>query len=160
LIPYFAEKAYNPDDTFRAIVERAQALQKEYPEREYKNLEEAIGTNDITRYFPYYTEAPRKPRPTQYILNQLQREAAGQIRLGIDLAGGTSFLMRLDANALVRVDTITNELNKVVTVTNVASGDLSGALSQAIEVLRKRVDAFGVAEPVLQPQGSDRILVQ
>jgi len=40
------------------------------------------------------------------------------------------------------------------------ASDTMGALSQAVEVLRKRVDKFGVAEPLIQPQGSDRILVQ
>jgi SecD/SecF fusion protein len=34
------------------------------------------------------------------------------------------------------------------------------ALSQAVEVLRKRVDAFGVAEPVIQPVGENEILIQ
>ncbi len=38
--------------------------------------------------------------------------------------------------------------------------DISGALSQAVEVLRKRVDQFGVAEPVIQPAGGNRILIQ
>src|ERR1019366_7989432 len=42
----------------------------------------------------------------------------------------------------------------------VSEEDISGALSQAVEVLRKRVDAFGVAEPVIQPAGGNRILIQ
>jgi preprotein translocase subunit SecD len=33
-------------------------------------------------------------------------------------------------------------------------------INQAIEVIRNRVDQFGVAEPVIAAQGSDRILVQ
>jgi preprotein translocase subunit SecD len=33
-------------------------------------------------------------------------------------------------------------------------------LSQAIETVRNRIDEFGVAEPVIAPQGEDRILVQ
>ena len=33
-------------------------------------------------------------------------------------------------------------------------------MSQAVEVLRKRVDAFGVAEPIIQPAGGNRILIQ
>ena len=37
---------------------------------------------------------------------------------------------------------------------------MEGALSQAVEVLRKRVDAFGVAEPIIQPAGGNRILIQ
>ena len=31
---------------------------------------------------------------------------------------------------------------------------------QAIEAIRKRVDQFGVSEPIITPQGTDRILVQ
>src|SRR5207248_1217481 len=34
------------------------------------------------------------------------------------------------------------------------------AVENALEVLRKRVDRFGVAEPLLQPVGEDRILIQ
>src|SRR5438477_6566329 len=35
-----------------------------------------------------------------------------------------------------------------------------GMLDQAVEVIRKRVDVFGVSEPVISPVGNDRILVQ
>ncbi|MCP4088471.1 MAG: protein translocase subunit SecD, partial [Gammaproteobacteria bacterium] len=36
---------------------------------------------------------------------------------------------------------------------------LSSAVSQSIEVIRKRIDEFGTSEPIVQRQGSDRILV-
>ena len=35
-----------------------------------------------------------------------------------------------------------------------------GMLDQAVEVIRKRIDYFGVSEPVISPVGNDRILVQ
>ena len=62
------------------------------------------------------------------------------IRLGLDLQGGTSFLIRLspESDRSISADT----------------------LDQAVEVIRKRVDQFGVSEPVITPQGADRILVQ
>jgi SecD/SecF fusion protein len=62
------------------------------------------------------------------------------IRLGLDLQGGTSFLIRLspEGHRSISADT----------------------LDQAVEVIRKRVDQFGVSEPVITPQGADRILVQ
>lgn len=63
-----------------------------------------------------------------------------KIRLGLDLQGGTSFLLRL-----------VGENGEEITPT---------ALDQAIEVIRKRVDQFGVSEPVIAAQGRDRILVQ
>ena len=63
-----------------------------------------------------------------------------KIRLGLDLRGGTSFLLRLIPQP---GSTITPDM-----------------LEQAVEVIRKRVDQFGVGEPVIAPQGSERILVQ
>lgn len=62
------------------------------------------------------------------------------ITLGLDLQGGTSFLIRLVPHG---EEPITRDLQ-----------------DQAVEVIRKRVDAYGVSEPVITPQGSDRILVQ
>ncbi len=64
-----------------------------------------------------------------------------RIRLGLDLQGGTSFLIRL-----VRENP-----------DDVVSRDL---LDRAVEVIRKRVDAGGIGEPDIAPQGDDRILVQ
>lgn len=64
---------------------------------------------------------------------------AEKITLGLDIKGGTSFLIRL-----VKGD-------KDVT---------KGMLEQAVEVIRKRVDYFGGGEPIISPVGNDRILVQ
>ncbi|MBV9104899.1 MAG: protein translocase subunit SecD [Verrucomicrobia bacterium] len=69
-----------------------------------------------------------------------------KIHLGLDLQGGTSFLVRLvppvpeDGG---RPRPITPEMQE-----------------QAVEVIRKRVDEFGVSEPVITKQGADHILVQ
>src|SRR3984893_5975597 len=62
-----------------------------------------------------------------------------KIRLGLDIKGGTSFLIRLMGTD--------KEINK-------------GMLDQAVEVIRKRVDYFGSGEPIISPVGNDRILVQ
>ena len=63
-----------------------------------------------------------------------------KIPLGLDLKGGTSFLLKLtppDGKTL--------------------SPDMLG---QAVEVIRKRVDPGGGGEPVIAPQGDNRIMVQ
>jgi len=62
-----------------------------------------------------------------------------KIALGLDIQGGTSFLIRLVPG------------DKPIT---------KGMLDQAVEVIRKRVDVFGVSEPIISPVGGDRILVQ
>src|ERR1017187_6855910 len=141
LLLVFREKAANRDPAFTTIFQKAQALEKAMPEKPYDNLVEAIGTNDIIRYFPAFG-AREELHPTTFILNRLQREAAGRIRLGLDLQGGTSFLVEMDTNRLAQAT------------------DADTALSHAVEVLRKRVDKFGVAEPLIQPEGNNRILVQ
>ncbi len=161
LVDYFKSRAVNQDATFNEIYERAKAADAEHPQRSFGNLQEAIGTNSIAKYFPFY-DTKNEARPTTYILNRLQREAAGKVKLGIDLAGGTSFLVEMDTNRLnsVEITTRTNAQGDVITVTNVVPTDISGALNQAVEVFRKRVDALGVAEPVIQPEGNNRILIQ
>jgi SecD/SecF fusion protein len=141
LVRFFRDTAVNRDANFNAILQKVDELQKKAPEKGYENLKEAIGTNDLNRYFPFY-EAKAELNPTAFILNRLQRDAAGRIRLGIDLQGGTSFLVKMDTSSLTN------------------NNETGSALSQAVEVLRKRVDRFGVAEPIIQPQGNDTILVQ
>jgi SecD/SecF fusion protein len=149
LVEEFANSASNRDTNFTAIVERARELEKARPNREFSNLTEAVGTNDITKYFPGFKLAQNEQNPARAILNRLQRQAAGEIKLGLDLQGGTAFIVRLQNPERDPADT-----NEVVEI------DRTAMVEQAIEVLRRRVDAFGVAEPVIQPAGSDRILVQ
>ncbi|HXM32916.1 MAG TPA: protein translocase subunit SecD [Chthoniobacterales bacterium] len=62
-----------------------------------------------------------------------------KIALGLDIKGGTSFLIRLQ------------QTDKEIT---------PAMLDQAVEVIRKRVDYFGASEPIISPVGKDRILVQ
>src|SRR5205814_1834935 len=123
LLLEFQHTARRPDATFSNIVERAHELQKEMPNRTFANLKEAVGTNEIARYFPQYNVKEQKD-PNLYILHQLQRETAGKVHLGLDLQGGSSFLVEMDTNQLTRVE------------------EKQTALENAIEVLRKRVDAM------------------
>ncbi len=62
-----------------------------------------------------------------------------KIALGLDIQGGTSFLIRLKPGE--------KQIDKAM-------------LDQAVEVIRKRVDYFGASEPIISPVGNDRILVQ
>jgi SecD/SecF fusion protein len=57
------------------------------------------------------------------------------IRLGLDLQGGTEFLLEVQGNPTPQ------------------------AMDQAISVLRKRLDALGTREISIQPEGTDRIKI-
>ena len=150
LISKFDELASNVDPRFTNIVSRAQELEKASPDRNYQNLLLAIGTNDIRTYFPTNyvpaSAARSATSATRAILNRIQRASAGEFKLGLDLRGGTEFVLEMDLSGR------TNGMTSTPGNTYLAE--------QAVEVLRKRVDAFGVAEPIIQPAGDNRIVVQ
>ena len=141
LTEQFVSRAQNKDAVFNSIVAQSAALRQAGTNNPFMALQLAAGTNDLQKYFPFIS-AKNQVRPNLTILNRLQRDAYGKIKLGLDLQGGTSFLVEMDTTKL----TNTNET--------------SAALDQAIGVLRKRIDRFGVAEPVFQSVGGNRILIQ
>ncbi len=63
------------------------------------------------------------------------------IQLGLDLKGGTHMVYRADFSSI-------------------EPGTEAEALTGAIAVIEKRVDALGVSEPVIQKLGEDRIVVE
>ncbi len=146
LIDVFQEKVQKRDANIDTVLVKFKELQKANPQSEFKNLKEAVGTNDLTKYFDFdfktANDANALKDPNAAILNWIQRTAAGKIRLGLDLQGGSSFLVQLQTSKLA-----TNTTPSI-------------ALQNAVEVLRKRVDRFGVAEPIIQPVGEDRIAIQ
>ena len=84
-----------------------------------------------------YPLAEDEDQPSKAILNKLQKDAAGRIRLGLDLQGGVSFTVAMETNVIS------------------ADRNRQEVMEQAIGVLN-RVDKFGVAEPVLQTRGRTR----
>ncbi len=64
------------------------------------------------------------------------------LRLGLDLRGGSQLLYRADLSK--KAPSVTDEQ----------------AMASAIEKIQRRVNEFGATEPVIQKQGTDRILVQ
>ena len=87
-------------------------------------------------FVPEISDATKAASPAQPLKYELKQK----INFGLDLKGGTSFLIRLKKE---EGRTPTKEV-----------------LDQAVEVIRKRVDAYGIGEPVITPEGADRILVQ
>src|SRR5262249_34297668 len=63
------------------------------------------------------------------------------IHLGLDLQGGMHLVLEVDRSRM-------NE------------AQAKDAVERAMEVLRSRIDQFGVAEPLIQREGEDRIVIQ
>ena len=69
---------------------------------------------------------------------RFQREGA---TLGLDLQGGTHLVLQAD-------------------MSKAPGQDAQEVLRGVIQVLERRVNAYGVAEPVIQAQGNDRVIVE
>jgi preprotein translocase subunit SecD len=63
------------------------------------------------------------------------------LKLGLDLQGGMHLALELDQSKRV-------------------SANPADDIDKALQVLRKRIDEFGVQEPLIQKQGDDRIVVE
>ena len=64
-----------------------------------------------------------------------------KVKLGLDLKGGMHLILKVD------IDKVPEELR-------------ADATDRAIEIIRNRIDQFGVSEPLIQKQGKDHIVVQ
>ena len=71
------------------------------------------------------------------------------LQLGLDLRGGMSILLDADKSAYEEKVGNTISDTEVTTLVN-----------QDIEILKNRIDQFGVSEPEIRLQGSDQILVE
>ena len=138
-------KATNKDADFDKVLQAANANfdADDKNSNEFGTLYETVEASGLvlTNYnFPKMTFRGQVP-DNRLVLQKLQKQVAGQIQLGLDLRGGSSFLVAIDTNKLE----------------NAAAG---GALAQAVEVLRRRVDTIGVAEPDIRPLGANKIMIQ
>ncbi|MBI4061992.1 MAG: protein translocase subunit SecD [Elusimicrobia bacterium] len=75
-------------------------------------------------------------------LEALRERPKWLVNLGLDLKGGTHMVMELQVDKLD------------------AKTPLNEAMQQAIEIIRNRIDQFGVAEPLIVRQGARWIVVQ
>ncbi len=72
---------------------------------------------------------------------QLESLASQSLRLGLDLQGGMHLVLEVDKEGL-------------------PADEARDAMDRALEVIKNRIDQFGVSEPSIQQEGSDRIIVQ
>ncbi len=88
---------------------------------------------------------------TYYRSNLLELKALGgkALQLGLDLRGGMSILLEADVASF--------EAKKG---SSASSAEVAAAIKQNIEILEKRIDQFGVSEPVIRLQGNDQILIE
>lgn len=102
---------------------------------------------DLTVYFPEIrleSSLKNVVKRNEILLGELLRRSKGRLQLGLDLKGGIAFTLEVDEKAAgADVDNTREE-----------------KLAKAIEIIGARINAFGVAEPIIRPIGNNRIEVQ
>jgi len=78
---------------------------------------------------------------TQMPQEDVQALEDRSLRLGLDLQGGMHLVLEIDREGLPKEEA-------------------ADVMERALQVIRNRIDQFNVAEPSIQPEGEDRIIVQ
>ena len=149
----------NPaDPTVQKVVERAKALQQEdkikylYPStaleaaaREIKMPSEdgsAAFSVDLVHFVKPNIVKAQKLQNNGDVISLVRKNASGAIRLGIDLNGGAEFLLHLQAD---------KEMD---------GAQFETFRDNAIETLRKRLEAQNYFETEISPAGQDFVSVR
>lgn len=82
-------------------------------------------------------------------LLELKKLSGKALQLGLDLRGGMSILLEADVASY-----------EAKRGSSASAAQVSAAVKQDIEILEKRIDQFGVSEPVIRLQGTDQILIE
>lgn len=100
---------------------------------------------DLTQYFPEIrleSTLTNIEKRNDILLAELLRRSKGRLALGLDLAGGVSFTLEAVEHPGVKAE------------------DRQQKITKAIDIISNRINAFGVAEPVIRQVGANRIEVQ
>jgi len=127
---------------------------KEYAKENYKAMKRSVPRNWTVEalFAGFYNEQDMfDSAESYYRTSLLDLKALGNkaLQLGLDLKGGMSILLEADVAAYEE------KIGKAA-----SSAEISEAIHQDIEILEKRIDQFGVSEPVIRLQGDDQILIE
>jgi SecD/SecF fusion protein len=103
---------------------------------------------DLSQFFPELkleSSLRNVERRNAILLDHLLRASKGKLQLGLDLRGGVAFTL---------------EVAEAPGESDVRSDERQEKLAKAIEIIGDRINAFGVAEPIIRPVGDNRIEVQ
>lgn len=101
---------------------------------------------DLAQFFPGFNlgDVRNLEKRNTLLLDELLRLSKGKLQLGLDLKGGVAFTLEVDDSGIAATST----------------EERQEKLSKAIDIIGNRINAFGVAEPVIRPVGENRIEIQ
>ena len=112
------------------------------------------GSVDLLPFFYKEKDFVREPdlaKRNILVLKQQLLASQGRLKLGLDLQGGVAFTLKVDPSGAEAGEKSNGDK------TNMAPAQM---VAQAITVMEQRVNAFGVAEPVIRPVGDLSLEVQ
>ena len=162
MIEEFDQTAQGNQDSIVAELKEASKKLRDGDELTLETWMTAVGDVDLREMFPGQTNGirskigietndwvtPTEEQQTQInreILARIQKDSVGKVKLGLDLRGGTQFV--------VQVKPKLDDEGKPLSIDE-------SQLTKAMEIMRRRVDRFGVAEPMIQTSGEDKIIIQ
>jgi len=128
---------------YEELWKRVEALRKEHPDMPPYLLLKRAASGDERRppiHLNQFIHIAMQPGASNnQILTYVRRKSAGKLHLGLDLRGGTEFIIGFNASEAPK------------------DRPLEEVRDQIIEILRNRVDRMGVVEPEIKPIGPTSI---
>ena len=90
------------------------------------------------------------PEAERKKIKEMKKLRSRIINLGLDLQGGLYMVLQPDYE----------ELKKKMGGKELTQAEMKDAMRRVMEILRNRIDKFGVSEPSITTQGEDRIVVE
>jgi len=156
ILPTIGEKKMRIVMNNDATVEQINAVKEKFPVPAYaieqkgselvisgRNITDAI-MNDV-RTFPGVANSIILKHWAENLV------MAKKINLGLDLQGGMHLVLQANFNKIE---------SKSVDKKKLSDKEKTELTQQALELIRNRIDKFGVAEPSIRPRGSDAIEIQ
>ncbi len=136
------KEGQKPDAKFEEIINRARVIMSENssisPMKAVANAADELHI-ELSNYIPIYG---RDMPSNQEVLQYVRRLSRGKLRLGLDLSGGTEFVVAFSEDDMPEDRSV---------------GDIQ---DQLMEIIRNRVDKSGVLEPEIVPYGPTGISVK
>ncbi len=149
---HVTERSGNPE--FAALVERAKTTSEESqgtarPLSVYMALksianEERIDVSDYFEGLELEASLRNVEKRNNILLPQLLEDSKANLKKGLDIQGGISVTFEVDPAALAEVP----------------ESQRNEKLADAINIIERRVNTYGVSEPIVRPVGDNRIEVQ
>lgn len=161
IYPLFPRNVY---DTFKGMVSSAKdkdgkvekvialAQEKQAKDKDlYPSIALEQAADELNVFLPEYVKTPDLTS-NRDVLRVARQNAAASIKLGLDLAGGTEFMVSVVPE------------KRVVTDSGVAQGDADESESvlrdKVIEIMRNRINRSGLKEPEIAPMGTSGVSIK